>query len=118
MIILFIITIILTPFIYKIFIGENFSNSIIYVFWIALGFLFQGFYFMVTNYIFYEKKTQFLSIITFCNSIFNIVITYYFINIFGTIGAAYSFTLSCIIIFISAWLLSHRIYPMPWFKRT
>lgn len=117
MILLFLALNLVSPIIFKYFIAPEYHLSIKYVFWLGLGFLFQGFYFMAVNYIFFVKKTYILGITTFSNALLNILLTYIFINLYGTIGAAYAFALSFIIFFITSWFLSNKVFPMPWLLR-
>lgn len=105
----------LSPYIYSIFIGEKFGSSIIYVFYIALGFAFNGMYKMVVNYFFYLKKTKFIGIITILTAGLNIVFNYALILEFGAIGCAYATTLSFFLQFIIVWYFSSKNYSMPWF---
>jgi O-antigen/teichoic acid export membrane protein len=102
------------PLIFNLFIGEQFHSAIQYSFWILLGFVFQGMYFMVTNYILYSEKTHILAIITISIGIVNIPLNYILINLFGGIGAAISFAVIFFLYFITTWYTSSNIFPMPW----
>ena len=96
------------------FVGEQFSNSSIYVGWIALGYAFQGMYFMVVNYLFYIKRTNFIGLITIVLAISNIILNIIFVPIYGALGAAYATTIAYFLQFIAVWILSSKLYPMPW----
>jgi len=96
------------------FVGEKFTNSLPFVFWIALGFAFNGMYKMVVNYIFYIEKTYLIAVVTFSTAIVNVILCYFLINHFGTIGAAYSSCISWFVCFLLAWSFSAKVYPMPW----
>ncbi len=104
-----------TPFIFKWFIGAEFIDSQQYVFLISLGSVFAGMYFLVTNYIFYEKKTYILSWVTVANGIFSVALNYFLIQKYGAWGASITFLVTNFLLFISVWILSNRVYPMPWF---
>ncbi|QWB99436.1 oligosaccharide flippase family protein [Mycoplasmatota bacterium] len=101
---------ILLPFI----VGKQFQSSNIYVFWIALGYAFHGMYFMIVNYLFYIKKTNFIGLITLILAILNIVLNMIMVPIYGALGAAYATTIAYLLQFILVWILSARLYPMPW----
>lgn len=105
---------ILVPFIFDLFIDKKFEGAEKFVTWISLSFAFSGMYKMVTNYIFYVKKTHILAWVTLFSSIFNLVLNYYLINILGAIGAAISSAITSFLFFISTWILSNRVYNMPW----
>jgi len=85
-----------------------------YVLWIALGYAFQGMYFMVGLYIFYVKKTYILAWVTFSSAGVNIVLNYFFIKANGAIGAAQATTITFFVQFIMVWILSAKVYEMPW----
>ncbi len=95
-------------------VGGKFIESRKIIFWIALGNAFNGMYYMVTNYMFYVYKTQYLMIITFITGVINIGLTYIFIKLFGVIGAAQAYMLSFLFIFIFTWIVSAKVYKMPW----
>lgn len=105
---------ILLPIIFDVFIDPNFSSAIKYCSWIIVGFIFQGMYFMVTNYISYAEKTYVQAIITISIGCISLIINYVFIYRLGAIGAAVSFCFSYFLFFIVTWFFSNRIYSMPW----
>jgi O-antigen/teichoic acid export membrane protein len=104
----------IAPYFLKIFISENFYSAYKYVFWIALGHAFNGMYFMVVNYILYVKKTYILAWVTFFSAGINVVLNYFFIKANGAIGAAQATTIAFFICFVLTWILSARVYKMPW----
>lgn len=104
----------IAPYFLSIIVGKEFAQSSIYVVWIAIGYAFNGMYLMVVNYIFYAKKNYILSIVTFASAMINIILNYFFIRSFGAIGAAQATTLIYLLKFISVWLLSAKVYKMPW----
>jgi len=103
-----------TPWFFTTFLGQNFQNAMQYVFWIALGFGFNGMYKMVVNYIFYLKKTYIISIMTVVTAVINILLNYFFIRSMGAIGAAKATAVSFFIEFVVVWIISSRLYKMPW----
>lgn len=104
----------LQPIIFKFFIGIKFISALRYCFWITLGYIFQGMYFMVTNYIGYAEKTHIQALITIAVGLINIPLNYIFILYFGALGAAISFATIFCLFFVFTWLLSAKVYPMPW----
>lgn len=105
---------IVIPWLITHFLNERYLDSREVVPWIAFGYAFQGMYFMVVNYIFYEKKTYILSLITFMSGLIHAGLSYGFIKIYGVMGAAYATPLSFFIMFILVWILSSKVYTMPW----
>jgi len=105
---------VIMPWFIKYFLDERYIMSSEFISWIAFGYAFQGMYFMVVNYIFYEKKTYILASVTFFTGLLHAIISYLLINANGAIGAAQATTLSFFIMFILVWILSSKTYPMPW----
>jgi len=111
----FILTLIF-PLITRVFVGKAFTSVDSFSNYIILGFVFQGMYFMVTNYITYVKKTYLLAIITISVALIKIPITYYSIVWLGASGASVSWAITFLIFFLFTWILSARVYKMPWFS--
>lgn len=105
---------IVTPFLFELFIDKKFEGAKIFIFWISLSFAFSGMYKMVTNYIFYVKKTHILAWITFGSAIVNIFLNYFLIKNLGAIGAAISASVVSFLFFVLTWILSNEVYKMPW----
>ena len=104
----------LMPLIFSHFVSEGFSDSQRYAGWIALAGLFNGFYVLVGNYIFYEKKTYLLSGLTTGSALLNVGLNYLWIQKWGALGAAYASAASSFVFFVLSWLLAQRVHPMPW----
>ena len=102
------------PWFLKFFVSKDFHCAYKYVFWIALGYAANGMYFMVVNYIFYVKKTYILAWVTFFSAGVNIILNYFFIKANGAIGAAQATTITFFVRFVLTWVLSCRVYKMPW----
>lgn len=105
---------IIAPWFLSFFVGPQFAGSTQFVLWIALGFAFNGMYKMVGSYIFYAQKTYILAWVTFSTAIVSIVVNYFAIKYLGAVGAAYTFALMSFVTFVAVWILSSRVYPMPW----
>jgi len=67
-------------------------------------------YFLVSNFIFFEKNTVILAKITFSGAILNIVLNYYLIKEFGTIGVAYATAITWFLFYILVVVLNILIY--------
>ena len=104
----------LAPFVLKYFLNERYSNSYIFIVYLAFSAAFEGMYLMVVNYIFYEKQTKYLAYITLFCSIINVMLAFALINLNGSVGAAQAHLISSILNFGLVWLYSNKIYKMPW----
>jgi O-antigen/teichoic acid export membrane protein len=102
------------PRLLEIFAGPRFAGSSRFVIWIAIGFAFDGMYKMVVNYIFFARRTKSLPWITFSAALIGVGLNLFVIRRFGAVGAAYTFALMNALIFVAVWIVSSRIYPMPW----
>lgn len=96
--------------------GEQYREAGNVIGWLALGQGFQGMYLMVTNYIFYSKKTGLLSVASISSGILNLVLLVVLIRIFGLEGAAIAFATSMGIRFLLTWWIAQKRHPMPWFS--
>jgi O-antigen/teichoic acid export membrane protein len=103
------------PLLYRWFIDPKFHASIEYVRWMSLGYFFTAIYLTYVDYIFYVKKTYLLSMITMINLTLNLTLNYLLIKQFGTVGASMAFATTMFVVMCLAFLLSNRVYPMPWF---
>jgi len=109
---------VLTPFVYPYFLGENFQTASLVTQLIIVATVFEAFYYLVVNYIFYAKQTRTLAKITFPVALLHILFCYVLIAIlkFDYHAIAYSMILSSFIQFLLVWIFSNRVYPMPWFS--
>lgn len=85
---------------FYIFVDEKFYNAKEYFGYLLLGFLFQSLYFLVTNILFFEKRTKLLASMTFSGAILNLILNYILILKFGTIGVAYATAITWGLFFI------------------
>ncbi|MGP1991706.1 lipopolysaccharide biosynthesis protein [Zobellia laminariae] len=104
----------LTPFIYKYFIGSAFTTGSAVVLWILLGYAFNGMYKMVANYLFYLKKTKLIAYMTLGSAILNLILNYLLIQKNGILGAAQATTITFFVLFLGVFILSYKNYKMPW----
>ena len=104
----------LAPWIVTYFLDVRYKESLAYIPLIAFSFAFSGMYFMVVNYIFYMKRTFYLAMVTFSVSLIHVGLSYLLIHKNGAIGAAQATLLSSFLGFIAVWILSAKVYRMPW----
>lgn len=114
MLIFFVVFVFVSPYLFDILIDKAFSNGKSYIMYIALGFLFQGFYLMKTNFLFFKKKTHILALLTVFSALFNIVVAIYFIKLYGAIGSAYAMCMTWLLFWLLTWIVVQRVHPMPW----
>lgn len=82
--------------------------------WLLLGQSFGGMYLMVTNYIFYSRRTGLLSLVTVTSGMINFILLLFFVKLIGLEGAAIAFAIAMAVQFLLTWWASHKRHPMPW----
>lgn len=102
------------PLIQKILVNDKFDGVSPYFSILIWGFCFQGFYFVFTNYISFVKKTRYQAVVTISITIIKIPLTYFFISLFGGIGAAIAYSLIYFLFFFITAIVSNKLYCMPW----
>jgi O-antigen/teichoic acid export membrane protein len=110
----FLALLIISPLFFELLIDKKFFAGKIYVFWVALAYVFWGLYMMFSTVIFYKEKTKFLGWLAVLNVTLNALFNYCLILKFGAIGAAYATTISFFIVCVITVLYSNKLYPMPW----
>ncbi|NIY83310.1 flippase [Vibrio hepatarius] len=108
------ISFVLSPITMPMFLPREYANVAEIFIVLVFGQAFGGMYLLVTNYIFFSKKTKVLPYITVLSGIVNFCLLYYLIDSFGLVGAAYAFTISRFVQFILTWIAACVSYPMPW----
>lgn len=95
--------------------GEKYSEAANVIGWLALGQALHGMYMMVTNYIFYSKRTGLLSLSTMTAGLVNVGLLMVLVSFMGLKGAAIAFAISMGIKFLLTWYVAQLRHPMPWF---
>jgi len=104
-----------THFLIPLMVAEAYFGAQQYVPWVALGCVVHGVYKIFFPYVVHLGKTKILAQTTLCAAIINLIFNYYFIDAYGTVGAAYA---TIVAYFVSAVLVASycaRKEPMPWF---
>ncbi len=107
---------VIAPWLVTFVAGNTYSRAGDVVGWLILGQVFGGMYLMLTNYIFFSKRTGLLSLVTIISGVINVVLLIVFINRLGLEGAAYAFCISMAVRFLLTWFVAQKRHPMPWFK--
>lgn len=104
------------PFILPYIVGPQFIEVGPIIVYMLFGNAFVGMYYMVTNYVFYSRRTGMLSVLTVVIGIITLCLSWYLINAHGVKGAAIGFMLGQASLFLGTWILSNYCVPMPWFN--
>ncbi len=98
--------------------GKEYRQAGALIGWLALGQAFGGMYLMVTNYIFYSKRTGLLSLATVAAGVLNVLLLLVLVRSHGLLGAAWSFAAAMAFRFILTWMIANKRHPMPWLATT
>ena len=79
-----------------------------------MGYAFDGMYYMVVNQVLFMNKTKWLATITVSVGFCHLIVSYALIRLNGSVGAAQATTFSFFLTFVLVWILSSKVYPMPW----
>lgn len=86
--------------------------------WMAWGFVMQGMYTAVVNYLFFAERTGWLSIATGCTAIVGSGVSWAMANYYGIEGASMSFALNNTVMFLIVWIMAGQAVPMPWLLKS
>jgi len=95
-------------------VGEKFSAARSLIPWMVAGYVLQGMYYSVVNYMFYAERTGRLSMVTGTTAAVGCAISYTLTSAFGLQGAAASFLVNNTLMFALVWVVAAKAVPMPW----
>lgn len=107
---------VIAPYLLPFIVGPQFQTAGQILVYILFGNAFVGMYYMVTNYIFYSRRTGLLSTLTIGVGVMSVALNWFLINAYGSTGAAIGFMIGQASLFFGAWILSNFCVPMPWFR--
>ncbi|PLW82093.1 polysaccharide biosynthesis protein [Kineobactrum sediminis] len=95
--------------------GADYARAGDVIGWLILGHVFSGMYLMVTNYIFFSKRTGLLSVASVLAGLVNFFLLLVLVRHLGLEGAAYAFCFSMALRFLLSWYVAQKRHSMPWF---
>ena len=105
---------VIAPPIFVFIAGEAYAEAAPIVGWIALGQGLSGMYLMVTNYVFYARRTGLLAVTTSISAAVAIGALIVLVERYGMLGAAYAFCIGMTVRFVLTWWAAQWTHPMPW----
>lgn len=96
------------------YLGPGYSDAFRFVPWLAYSAAFTGMYYMVTNYLFHNRKTGRLAALTLIVGGLSIPLSMLLIKLNGAVGAAQAVCAANFVMFICTWVMAARVEPMPW----
>lgn len=107
---------VLAPWIILLCAGEAYREATGALKWIAFAHAFSGMYLMVTNYVFYTRKTGLLGWFTLISGGVGVGVSWLLVPVLGVAGAGAGLAIGTFVKFLLTWTLAHRLCPMPWFS--
>jgi O-antigen/teichoic acid export membrane protein len=95
-------------------IGAQYAAAKPLIAWMVGGFVLQGMYYTVVNYLFYAERTGRLSVMSTFTAAIGCAMSYALISTLGLIGAGVSFFVNNAILFALVWLAASKAVSMPW----
>jgi len=96
--------------------GKEYLDTRIFIYPLVFSSLFKGLYKIHINYIFFKEKMFTITKITLFTGILNLILSIFFINYFGLLGAAYSLLITSLIQYLLAFYVGNKLIPLPWFN--
>jgi O-antigen/teichoic acid export membrane protein len=96
------------------FFAKKYLISLSFVLIIGFGYSAMGIYKIFIGFLHYAKMTKLISFLTVTALSINLILNYYMINRFGTIGVAYSTFISMSILSILTIILVNKYYKINW----
>lgn len=114
LVVFFIAINLVTPLVYDWLVDIRYHSSQSSVFWLTLGYLFNGFYLTVVDRIFFLKKTHILAVITVLNAGGSIALAFFLAQNLGAVGVPIAFAIMSGISMIAVFGLTQWLSPLPW----
>ena len=99
------------------FLPQKYSSAKQYILWISLSYSIWGICNILSPYIAITKQTNYILISTLIGCVVNMLGNYFLIDLYGTIGAAYSKVFTFTTILVGYLYFSNKIFPLPWLNR-
>jgi O-antigen/teichoic acid export membrane protein len=104
------------PFVIPLIAGKGYMEAVPILWILALGQAFHGMYLMVTNYVFFSRKTIKLAMSTAFSGAMNFLLLLVLVVPFGIKGAAVAYVIGMALKFFLTWYIAAKQFPMPWFN--
>lgn len=102
------------PELYVLIAGRDYAEAAHIIGWLAAGHGLSGMYLMVTNYVFYSRRTGILAVTTILSAAVGLGALLLLVKPFGLLGAAWAFCLGMGVRFLLTWWAGNLRHPMPW----
>lgn len=97
--------------------NKSYQDAIIFIPWVGFTYALAGMSKMRACYALYAERMGAQSIVTIMAGLLNLVLSYVLIKQMGVLGAGVASLSGALFYFFASWLLSNRVFPMPWFRK-
>lgn len=98
----------------KYMVADKYESAFNYIPGVILSLYIYVVYTFAVQFVYKKKKTLVLGILTFTGSLIQMVLSYCFVKNYGPMGAVYSSIVGSVIISVSIFYYSNKVFPMPW----
>lgn len=95
-------------------VGAAYAEARPLVPWMVAGFVLQGMYYAVVNYLFFAERTGRLSATSSTVAVVGVGVSTLLTSQWGLVGAAVSFTINNALLLLLVWAVAAASVPMPW----
>lgn len=82
--------------------------------WVVAGVFLNGLYYVPINFLFLEKKTGLIPVVTVISGLVNVGLNLWLAPRYGIMGAAWATFVSYGLMLGLAWFIARRVYPFPY----
>lgn len=107
----------LLPILIPYFINEKYHAVSGFIGWLLIGQVFAGMYLVFANFIFYSKRTGWLSVVSISCGCLNVLLLIVLLEPLGVKGAAIAFCTAMALRMLLTWCVAFYRHPMPWFGK-
>lgn len=94
--------------------APDFHSAVQVIPWIVFGYAMQGMYMTVFGYTVHTARTDRLALVTVMVTAITLLLNYVLVRMNGVVGAGQATFVAYTLMFLGTWLLSSRLYSMPW----
>lgn len=99
---------------FDVIVGPGYDEARVLIPSMVAGFVLQGMYYGVVNYLFYAERTGRLSMMSATTAVVGCAVSYALTSAYGLVGAGISFAFNNALLFVLVWIAAARTVPMPW----
>ncbi len=106
--------VLIIPWLFHLMINAKFDHALSFIPILVVGYAFEGLRKPISNYLNHIDKVDLVGGITILAGGLNILLNYFFIRSYGTVGAAYATTISFGFLYFATLFFVFRYCDLPW----